>query len=66
MFDQTYNLMAGNDLYLPTQSSYGQNHGTETALLNVTDDILLLKYEKATRHSPCSSGLKCCLRHGGP
>ena len=41
VFDQTYNLMVENDLYPPNQSSYRKNHSTESALLKVTNDILL-------------------------
>ena len=41
VFDQTYNLMVENDLYPPNQSSYRKNDSTETALLKVTNGILL-------------------------
>ena len=33
--------MTTNDLHMPLQSAYKQNHSTESALLKVKNDILL-------------------------
>ena len=39
--NQLIDQMTTNDLHMPLQSTYKQNHSTESALLNVKSDILL-------------------------
>ena len=40
-FKQIHGHLVSNNLYPVAQSAYGRNHGIETALLKVMNDILL-------------------------
>ncbi|XP_068675632.1 uncharacterized protein [Montipora foliosa] len=44
--DQVIDHMTTNDLHMPLQSAYKQNHSTESALLKVKNDILLNMEER--------------------
>ena len=47
--NQLIDHMTTNDLHMPLQSTYKQNHGTESALLKVNNDILLnIEAQKVT------------------
>ena len=47
--NQLIDHMTTNDLHMPLQSAYKQNHSTESALLKVKNDILLnMEAQKVT------------------
>ena len=45
--NQLIDHMTTNDLHMPLQSAYKQNHSTESALLKVKNDILLNRRKRS-------------------
>ena len=58
VFNQIHRHLVSNNLYTVAQSAYRENHSSETALLKVTNDMLLNMNKQHVYH-PCPAWSQC-------